>query len=384
MRKRKMIWLLLWMLSLAGISFYGGAVSYGLFYALLLMPVVSFVYLLCVYFRFRIYQETESREMVCGQAMPYYFVLRNEDYFGFAGVRVRMFPDFSYVENLAEDTEYELLPGDEFLYRTQIVCRYRGEYEVGVREVILTDFFGIFRFRYPVIGTIRAIVRPKLLELDEIAGLSELAMDLQREDMFSRTEPDVVVRDYVRGDSPKRIHWKAVAREQILKVRKDTGEEKDGVRMLFDTRRYSRKMREYIPLESRMLEVLLALGMFFARRSVPVSAYYSHGEIRSCSAAGIRQFEAFYREMSDVCFDEAEDPLLLMERLQEREALADARVVIGIFHQWDQGMMELAEKISDQGAVFLAYVVTDEDLNSYIRQNTPGKKIIAVPIDAEP
>ncbi|MBO4982141.1 MAG: DUF58 domain-containing protein [Lachnospiraceae bacterium] len=383
MGKRKVIWLLLWILSLAGISFYGGAVSYGLFYALLLLPIVSFAYLLCVYFRFRIYQEAESREMVCGQAMPYYFVLRNEDHFGFASVRVRMFPDFSYMENLEEETEYELLPGDEFIYRTHLICRYRGEYEVGVKEVILTDFFGIFRFRYPIIGTIRAIVRPKLVELHEIRGLSDIIVDLHRESRFGGSEPDVVVRDYVQGDSLKRIHWKASAREQIWKVRTDIGEEKNGVRMIFDTGRYSSKPGEYIPLESKMLELLLALGMFFAKRSVPVSAYYSHGEIRSCEVTGIRQFEDLYQKMSEVCFDEEEDPLLLMEGLREQGALAEARVVIGVFHKWDQTMMQAAEKILEEGPVFLAYVVTDEDLSRDFGPNTARKKIIAVPIDAE-
>ena len=46
----------LWLLSLVAISFYGGAVSYGFFFGLTLVPVVSAVYLLAVYLRFKIYQ----------------------------------------------------------------------------------------------------------------------------------------------------------------------------------------------------------------------------------------------------------------------------------------------------------------------------------------
>ncbi len=383
MRKRRWIWLVLWLLSLVGISFYGGAASYGLFFALTLIPVVSFLYLLCVFARFKIYQEVESREMVCGQAMPYYFILRNEDKFGFAGVNVRMFPDFSYVEDVAEDIEYELLPGDEFLYRTKIVCRYRGEYEVGVREAVVTDFFRIFRFRYKVVGTIRAIVRPKLVELNEITGLSEVTVDLQKESLISKTEPDVVVRDYVRGDSLNRIHWKATAREQKLKVRTDTGEEKQGIRILFDTKRYNDKPKDYLPLESKILEILLALGMFFAERNVTVSAYYAHNGVQRCDITGMRSFEDFYARMSGLYFEEENDPEALFGQLYEQGVLSDTKVVIGVFHRWNDAMMHWMEQLSVSGVIVLVYLVTDENMDEYMRQNTARKKVIVIPTDGE-
>lgn len=70
MKRRKMVLFLLWLLSLLAISFYGGAVSYGFFFGISLIPVVSLVYLLMVHERFRIYQEIGYREVLCGQEMP--------------------------------------------------------------------------------------------------------------------------------------------------------------------------------------------------------------------------------------------------------------------------------------------------------------------------
>ena len=78
--------------------------------------------------------------------MPYYFVLPNETFYSFAGLSIRLFSGFSYVLDMPEDEEYELLPGDNYTYRTKLVCKYRGEYEVGVKEIILTDFLKLFRF----------------------------------------------------------------------------------------------------------------------------------------------------------------------------------------------------------------------------------------------
>ena len=383
MKKRKWIWLGIWILSLVGISCVGGAVSYGCFWALTLLPVISLVYLLCVYFRFRIYQEVESRDMVCGQAFNYYFTLRNEDYFGFAGVNVRLFPDFSYVENLAEDIEYELLPGDEFIYRTKVTCKYRGEYEIGLKEVVVTDFFRLFQLRYPIPGTIRAIVRPKIVNLKEITELSDIVVSLQREALFSKTEPDVVVRDYIRGDSPKRIHWKATAREGRLKVRTDTGEEKQGIHMLFDTKRYSRNMQEYLPMESKMLEALLALGMFFAARDMVTSVHYGQNGARRDEITNIKSFEEFYSRISNIFFREEEEITALFQMLYEQGTFADAKVLIVVLHEMNDEIMEMAERISTEGIYIVIYVVTDNNVENYIRESTVRKKIVVIPTEAE-
>lgn len=383
MKKRKWIWLCIWILSLVCISFYGGAVSYGLFGGLTMLPVVSFVYLLYVYLRFKIYQEIESRQVVCDQPVPYYFVLRNEDRLGFAGIQVRMFPDYSFVEDVEENVEYELLPGDEFLYRTKIVCRYRGEYEVGVKEVIITDFFGIFRFRYPVPGVIRAIVRPKLVEVSGLSALSDIVVELERESYQAQNEPDVVVRDYVNGDSLKKIHWKAVARTGKLCVRKDTGTEKQGVMILFDTCRYSRKMAEYLPLESKMLETMLALAMFFVGKNIPITVFYGREGTRRVDVAGLRDFEAFYGRTVDMTFEETANAELLMEQVYTGGCFQEANVVLGVFHQWNDRMMQLAEDIAASGVSVLVYVVTEENLERYVRHNTARKKIIVIPVDAD-
>mgnify|MGYP006334952541 FL=1 len=97
--KRRWILFGVWILSLVGISFYGGAVSYGFFFGVTLIPLISLAYLLSVYIFFRIYQKVESRDMVCGQPAPYFFILQNDSVIPFSGVSVKLFSSFSFVEN---------------------------------------------------------------------------------------------------------------------------------------------------------------------------------------------------------------------------------------------------------------------------------------------
>ena len=75
--RNRIIWGVCLILSLVFISFYGGTVSYGLFFAVLFLPVLSMIYLALVFFRFKIYQELEGRNVMAGEAVPYYFVLQN-------------------------------------------------------------------------------------------------------------------------------------------------------------------------------------------------------------------------------------------------------------------------------------------------------------------
>ena len=72
MKRRRIVFFLLWILSLVGITFFGGTISYGLFWTMTFIPILSLFYLLMVFVQFRVYQEIESRTVVSKQPTPYY------------------------------------------------------------------------------------------------------------------------------------------------------------------------------------------------------------------------------------------------------------------------------------------------------------------------
>lgn len=383
MKWRRGVFFILWILSLVAISFYGGAISYGFFFGMTLIPVVSFVYLAFVYLQFRIYQEIESRTITCKQPMPYYFVLQNSEYYAFASISTRLFSGLSYVLEMPDDEEYELLPGDRYTCRTKLVCKYRGEYEVGVKEVIVTDFFRLFRLRYKIPSAIKAIVYPRIIHKNELYSIQDMAAFQCHETPYRQTEPDVVVRDYIAGDALKRIHWKATAREQKLKTRNLLGEEKQGIAFLYDTKRYSKNRYEYLPLENQILETVLALGIFFAEKNAPFTVYYGHNGIRRNQVEGMNQYEAFYQETSRVVFDDREDVTELLGQLMEQGVLLKSNAFIVIVHEMNDRLMGMLQILSASGLSIMLYIVTDENMEQYIRQGNSRLKILAIPIEAE-
>ncbi len=383
MKIRRWLLLDLWVLSLAAISFYGGAVSYGIFFGITLIPVVSLIYLAAVYFNLKILQQIESRNMVCGQAVPYLFILQNESFCVFAGISVGMYSSFSTVEKLPGDTEYELLPKDKKTFETKLTCKYRGEYEVGVKEIIMTDFLKLFRIRYQIPHPVKAQVLPKMTRITMPRSIGELTTIVLREAFRDQSEADVVVRDYMAGDAVKQIHWKATAREQKIKVRNRTGEEKQGISLLWDTKRYSREARQYLKVEDKILEAVVSLGLFLAEKKIPFSAFYGQKGIVTKRVRDIGDFDGFYKDVSDICFDGEEDFHETLRTLADSGSLHESGIIFCVLHQMDEEILRIAEKFDGTGSRMVFYVVTDENIENYVRQSTERRKVIAVSTDAK-
>lgn len=383
MKWRRRVFFLLWILSLVGISFYGGTISYSLFWAMTLLPVLSFLYLLLVFAQFRVYQEIESRTIVCKQPMPYYFVLPNETFYSFAGLSIRLFSGFSYVLDMPEDEEYELLPGDNYTYRTKLVCKYRGEYEVGVKEIILTDFLKLFRFKYKVHGTIRALVYPKIIHKQELESIKEIVNMSSQETPVYQTEPDVVTREYVTGDAMKYIHWKASAKEQKLRTRKLVGERKQEILMVYDTKRYNKQEKVYIPLENQILETILALGYHFAEKNINYSILWEQAGLQKYEINGISQIDHWYQETAQVVFEEDQDINVLMQRIIQERLHLNAQTIILVAHEVKESLMNLLQQLSLEGHTVVLYLITDKDVEEYIRRSNSRLKVVVLPIEGD-
>lgn len=321
--------------------------------------------------------------MICGEPIPYFFVLQNDDYGVFTSVSVKLFSSFSYVEKLPEDKEYELLPGDKYKFETALICKYRGEYEVGVKEVVITDFLRLFRLRYRIPSTIRALVLPRIVRVEELKSLTDLTSLLQREALHVDVEPDVVVRDYVPGDLKKQIHWRATAKEQKLKVRTRIGEEKQGILLLCDTKRYSFEQREYLPVENKLLEVFLALGIFLAEKNVSYDAYYKQNSLVKHHVRAIEDFDSFYKNVSEISFDVNENFEKLLEDVRRQGAFVRSRVVFFVLHELNAAIMEFTEELSAAGVLVIIYVVTEENMDFYIKQGNERRRIVAISTEAE-
>jgi uncharacterized protein (DUF58 family) len=93
-------------------------------------------------------------------------------------------------------------------------CRQRGYYAVGPLMIRAGDLLGVIPIKEIEVEPEHIIVYPRIVPLQRL-GLpthSPLAALPARTPLFEDPARIMGVRDYQRGDSPRRIHWTATAR----------------------------------------------------------------------------------------------------------------------------------------------------------------------------
>lgn len=359
--RKKIILLGLWIGSLVLISFYGGKISYGIFFALTLIPVVSLIYLVISVATFRIYQEIGSRTVVAGKRTDYYFKIKNTAPFVYSGIRVELFSDFFTVDDVPNNIEYELLPNEEIRFNTKLICKYRGQYDVGVSRVIFTDVFRIFRWKYKLMSTVCAIVNPNYVELNSLASVNRI-LALQANAQKKGYEfPDAIVRDYVPGDSIRHIHWKSTAKTGELKVRNFYDEDTKKIKLFFETKRFSSDSAVFLPMEDRLLSVMLSVLAFFAYHGIAIDVTYDEFTRHSVTEiVDPKSFESFYTEICELSFHSAIDIEHSREAFLEECFTISPQIVFFVTQDLSPELIAKTEQLMTMGSFIVIYYISDD------------------------
>jgi uncharacterized protein (DUF58 family) len=106
-------------------------------------------------------------------------------------------------------------------WKYRLHCKKRGYYPLGPLSVTSGDIFGFYprTVSEPIIDHI--IVYPKIYSMSHfsIPSLYPLGDVKSEKRIFEDPSRTIGIRDYLPGDSLRRIHWKASARQQQLQVK---------------------------------------------------------------------------------------------------------------------------------------------------------------------
>lgn len=360
MTRNRIIYAILWVLSLIGISFFGGPVSYGFFTLLTLIPIVSFIYLLFVFFSFRIYQELENKNLTAGHTTPFTFILKNEFPFGFSGIRVKFFSDFSEITDLDDNAEYELQPKTGIKKQTKVHCKYRGEYEVGIKSMELQDYLRLIRLKFNNKETLRVTVKPNIVELPALKSLHSSVI-MTKESAFQKSQADVLSRPYVTGDDVRYANWKVSAKNGDLFVRQMTGEERDGIGIILPLKRYSAQANDYLPTENKMLETAIALSYFFLKKNTPVQVSLGCDRKLDKRATKKERFQDVYEFVSTAEFREDLDEKAQFTGVLSGNEIYRNRMVFLVVSRFDAGVRETVIKLHDNHIPVVIYRIGPSD-----------------------
>ncbi|MDD5936719.1 MAG: DUF58 domain-containing protein [Clostridiales bacterium] len=303
MKKNRIILCLIIVATGIYVSFFGGYISYGLFFGSLLIPILSLIYIIYVYIRCRIYQLIDHKTVVKEEHVPYKFILANEDFMSFTSVFVSFRDDYSTVDSINVDKNYYLLPGDRVEQNTSICCHYRGEYLVGAEYVYVEDYLNLFRFRFEAPSPIMVRVLPRIIHLDSLHIGVELEGRSRNNVITSAQKvPDIEIRNYVPGDERKMIHWKSVAKQQKLMTRKYTEDPKTEIVLHIDLTKKDTNDLDRMIIEDKIIETTLAICDYYYRCDIPVVCMCDDGGLKSRNIISKSDFDGLFNFCTYVYF----------------------------------------------------------------------------------
>jgi uncharacterized protein (DUF58 family) len=341
-------------------SYYGGNVSYALFYMSLFIPAVSLFYTFYVYVRFRIYQEVGQRIVVKGDLIPYFFTLANEDYITFRSVKVNFLHDKSIISNAEDIREYCLLPGQSETMETKLRCNYRGEYYVGANTVDIIDYLYLFRITYPITSKLKVTVLPRVVQIPRL-GFAPAQKDVKNSPNLLNTEQDsmdIETRKYMNGDSLKQIHWKVSAKRNQLFSRKYSSNPKSEVMILMDLKSIQGDSLTTVITEDKIIESVLAIANYCKDNNTRAKIYYEQAGLKAASIRGKADFDLFYQMSIGMHFNAQ---ISLEEILRECQIYTrDSGFYIVITHELTVELYKSMVEISENGNDMSLLLIRDK------------------------
>lgn len=276
MWKSRALFVLFCALVLAFAWFYNdAAISYVAVYAVALLLLFSLTGVLAAPVFIKITEQVDKRELFKGESLAYSSKVHNKSVFFYPKVRFRYYS--SHLDYGGKEA-VSLIPRHAETARSQVRFAYRGLYRIGIQEITVTDFLGLFHLTFGVNRPMDVTVFPRSDETFSLFIRNESQNTVFRYDIFNESNTDVAdVRKYTPSDSFRKIHWKLSSKRNELMVKNYQSYEPNRTLLFLDTREIPLEDDlSRLQFEDKMVSFVSSAVDHCAQSRVP--AYLVHGD----------------------------------------------------------------------------------------------------------
>ncbi|HEY8499946.1 MAG TPA: DUF58 domain-containing protein [Clostridia bacterium] len=308
MRKSRIRYLVILFLGFVYIFFDGGFLPYTLFYIALFLPVVSIIYLFIVYNTFTFSERLDKREYRKGEILNYTLKIHNA-----TPLYIPYFTVYMHMEGQmlisGMKTEYLVLkPFSHQEFNFSVPILYRGRYKIGISHIEIRDFLNLFSLKYAMGETKFIRVFPRILTLEELNipffRISENEYLSRKKDM-GHSEIDNI-RDYMYGDSLKKIHWKLSSKFNKLMTKETHSSSEKEFWIIINFEEILGEAEYVLKVEDRTIEVLVSLARVFLSSGIALKICFFRKEQMTLTYSDINAFSQLYELFAFMPFDQKE------------------------------------------------------------------------------
>ncbi len=307
MKKNRALYAALLIMSFIFIYFYGGKIPYTIFFIVVMLPVISFIYTLIVYVRFKFIQDIGRKIAVKGDRVSLTINITNEDIILYPYIKVNFHGAGSLFANQLASESFSLSPFKKSSFIFELECRYRGCYPVGIKSFEIEDLLGIFKLTYLFSESKDITIYPRIIHLEKFnigsvfLSDSHAALSSGIEDMATVSS----IRKYAGGDSLKRIHWKLSAKMRELYVKNYQSTTQTNAILFLDLEKSNYSFEYGTIIEDKVIECAAAIVYYCLENWLPIDFVYYNSEIVSVEAKDPGDFESIYSLLSKIKFNQS-------------------------------------------------------------------------------
>ncbi len=342
----------LFIMYLAGVYF--GDVLFVLFIFFCFFPGLSLIVLIIWYIGLGSKQSFSTLMPVKGDMLDYRLMIFNKSFVPVPSVKVNFQSVSSALDAELPSFSIGVEPGAARRKIFRVRCLYRGEYEIGISSLEISDFFQLFSFRKKTKPT-KLSVYPRIVELEPNSPIAAISSgNGNRVSAGMHSDPTLFkqLREYREGDSIRHIYWKKYASigKPVLKEYEHT--KRAGARIYFDTRKNQWNGINELEQEDVSVEILVSLVKHLLEKGVHTTVIASGWPEGSIASDEETAFEDFYRSTIDLKFGEEPSPAAAYFE-DRRVGNLESQTVLFITHIIDPEIFTIREYAREHELHFL-------------------------------
>ena len=261
MRKNWFIYGIIVIILSAFIYVRDAAMTYAAFYAALILPIFSYILV-----------QLSKKKITFVETLGTTFVAKNEQTqykveIHNRGVLPCFFAKINFdLQHLGLDSDtgmvyFSLGAREQVTLSANISGQYRGIYEVGVQDVVIYDFLGLFKVRPQYASQARLTIMPRVMPMHDLTvdtnddGETTTKRHLPGADLNVATD----LREYLPTDSSRQIHWKATAKKGELISKNPQEIEQPQAVFFVDNRRIQKSVLRTLEQEDKLIDAVVSV-----------------------------------------------------------------------------------------------------------------------------
>lgn len=324
---------------LAGV--YLGGVLLIVWYALLLLPIVSVVQAMITRRSLYVREEDSGDEPARGKVLRHTLAITNESIVPAAPIVVSLHRGLP--RSGTETRNLYLWMRETRRVEQTIRCAYRGVYTVGLASVAVWDIFGLIGFTRRVSARTFTIY-PRILDIPVIAsGAGPDGTLVDSPASNGRTDITLLrgLRMYRPGDDARHVSWRTFAMLGEPRIREYEQGAERAITICMDTRPVEGGAERAMYLEDCVLEIAIALARYYLKNEVSVMIL-AGSEIVRLDPSDPQGFVRFHASTATLDFDSALSPAMVYDFQRADPSYVDSAVMF-VSHTVDPGVIDFIE-----------------------------------------